>query len=259
MRRHTIAIETSGAALWSRRLALFALVLAGMAIALARSRALDPLGALSVIGVAEGLALVAFGLAPLAGVAIWRLGHRGAGAAFLGFVVSAAVLAPLVYSAALAIALPAVNDLSTDLDNPPSFVSSSKAFAARGGPVPGAMTPAAIAAEKAFYPNIKPLAVKSDPGAAFAAALQAVKDLGWRVADALPPGDRGGGQAEIDALDSSPILRFQDEIAIRLRPDSGSTVVDLRSVSGMGRHDFGANAKRIAAFAAALKEAAPER
>ena len=257
MRRHAIDIETSRAAIWSRRLALFALVLAGLAVALARSRALDPLGALSVIGVAEGLALVAFGLAPVAGIAIWRQGLRGAGAAFLGFVVSTAVLAPLAYSAALAVALPAVNDLSTDLDNPPAFLSSSKAFAARGGPGPQAMTSAAIAAQKAFYPHLKPLSVKSDSGAAFTAALQAVKDLGWRVADALPPGDRGGGQAEIDALDSSPILRFQDEIAIRLRPDNGSTLVDLRSVSGMGRHDFGANAKRIADFAAAMKESAP--
>ena len=259
MRRQSVDPETSRAATWSRSLALFSLVLAGLAVALARSRVLDPFGALSVIGVAEAFALVAFGLAPLAAVAIWRRGLRGAGAAFLGFVVSAAVLAPLAYSAALAVALPAVNDLSTDLDNPPAFISSSKAFAARGGPAPQAMAGDAVAAEKAFYPNIKPISVKTDPTAAFAAALQAVKDLGWRIADALPPGDRGGGQGEIDALDASPILHFQDEVAIRLRPDGGATLVDLRSASGMGRHDFGANAKRIAAFAAAMKEASPAR
>lgn len=259
MRRTVFDVTVSRAAMWSRRLALFALTLAGLAVMLARSRALDPFGALAVLGVAEAIALVALGLAALAGVAIWRLGLKGAGAAFLGFIVSAGTLAPLAYAAGLAVALPAVNDLATDLDTPPPFVSSSKAFAARGGPAPGPMSVAAIAAEKEFYPNFKPILVKTDADAAFAAALQAVKNLGWRVADALPPGDRGGGQAEIDALDASPILHFQDEIVLRLRPLEGATIIDMRSASGLGRHDFGANAKRIAAFAAAIKETAPTR
>jgi len=259
MRRTVPDVRISRAAIWSRRLALFGLILSGLAVMLARSRALDAFGALAVLGVAETIALVALGLAPLAGIVIWRIGLKGAGAAFFGFVVSAGTLAPLAYAAALAVVLPAVNDLATDLDNPPLFVSSSKAFAARGGPAPGPMSAAAIAAEKEFYPNFKPVLVKTDSNAAFAAALQAVKDLGWRVADALPPGDRGGGQAEIDALDASPILHFQDEIVLRLRPSDGATIVDIRSASGMGRHDFGANAKRIAAFAAAMKEATPAR
>ena len=32
--------------------------------------------------------------------------------------------------------------------------------------------------------------------------MQAAKDLGWRVIDSVPPGDRGGGLAMIDAIDS---------------------------------------------------------
>ena len=259
MRRTVFNATASRAAIWSRSLALFALTLAGLAAMLARSRALDAFGALAVLGVAEAIALVALGLAALAGVAIWHQGLTGAGAAFLGFVVSAGTLVPLAYAAALAVALPAVNDLASDLDTPPSFVSSSKAFAARGGPAPGPMSLAAIAAEKQFYPNFKPILFKADVDSAFAAALQAAKGLGWRVADALPPGERGGGQAEIDALDASPILHFQDEIVLRLRPLDGATIIDMRSASGLGRHDFGANSNRIAAFVAAMKETAPAR
>jgi hypothetical protein len=255
MRLHLLEDKVSDAAVWSRRLAGFALILALGAIALSRSRLIEPRGALAVLGFAEALALVALGLALVGAVVIWRVGHRGAGAAFVGFVLSVSLLAPLAALAGLALALPAVRDVSTDLDDPPVFLASSRAFAARGGAPPPAMAADAIAAQRQAYPDLAALLLKTDPGAAYQEAMQAAKDLGWRVIDSQPPGDRGGGLAMIDAIDAGPVLRTDDEIAVRLRPSEDGVLVDLRSVSGLGRHDFGVNARRIRAFLAAMKDA----
>ena len=43
----------------------------------------------------------------------------------------------------------------------------------------------------------------------------------------------------------SEIVRFADDVAIRVRPDGEGTRFDVRSVSRFGRSDLGANARRI--------------
>ncbi|WP_424373405.1 DUF1499 domain-containing protein [Methylocystis silviterrae] len=42
-------------------------------------------------------------------------------------------------------------------------------------------------------------------------------------------------------------------MTVRFKPLPGQTRIDLRSASRYGRHDFGVNAKRIAAFAEELQ------
>ncbi len=236
MRHHLIEDKVSDAAIWSRRLAAFAWILALGAIMLARSRSIETRGALAVLGFAEALALAAFGLALVGAVVIWRAGHRGAGAAFLGFVLSLLLLAPLAGLAGLAIALPAVRDVATDLEDPPAFLSSSRAFAARGGAPPPAMTAEAIADERKAYPDLTALQLKTDSGAAYQEAMQAAKDLGWRVIDSVPPGDRGGGLAMIDAIDSrrccTPTTR-SPSACVRTPMACWSTCVRFPALGGM--------------------------
>ena len=48
-------------------------------------------------------------------------------------------------------------------------------------------------------------------------------------------------------------MGFPDDITIRIKPLAGQTRIDVRSVSRYGRNDFGANAKRIGAFAQELQ------
>jgi uncharacterized protein (DUF1499 family) len=52
-------------------------------------------------------------------------------------------------------------------------------------------------------------------------------------------------EGRIEAIAESRLLRFQEDITIRLRSQEGSVKVDIRSASRFGRHDFGANASRI--------------
>ena len=58
--------------------------------------------------------------------------------------------------------------------------------------------------------------------------------------------DRNSGI--IEAVDTTTIMGFKDDIVIRVRTGAGGTRVDLRSVSRVGQGDLGANARRINRF-----------
>jgi len=47
---------------------------------------------------------------------------------------------------------------------------------------------------------------------------------------------------------TSDLCRFHDDFAVRVRPDDGGAVVDMRSKSRDGKGDLGANAERIRSF-----------
>jgi len=48
-------------------------------------------------------------------------------------------------------------------------------------------------------------------------------------------------------------MGFKDDVVIRVRTNAEGSLVDLRSVSRVGRSDLGANAARIRAFAEAFQ------
>jgi uncharacterized protein (DUF1499 family) len=48
-------------------------------------------------------------------------------------------------------------------------------------------------------------------------------------------------------------MGFPADVTIRMRPLAGQTRVDVRSVSRIGRHDYGSNAQRIEKFAAEIQ------
>jgi len=52
----------------------------------------------------------------------------------------------------------------------------------------------------------------------------------------------------IEAVDTTTIMTFRDDVVIRVRSNAQGTLLDLRSVSRVGIGDIGANAKRIRAF-----------
>ena len=79
-------------AVWSRRLAFFCVPLLLLTALLNRTEHIDPMVALTVIGLAVALATVAAALAAGALVDIWRRGHRGLRDALLGMGVGALVL-----------------------------------------------------------------------------------------------------------------------------------------------------------------------
>jgi uncharacterized protein (DUF1499 family) len=116
----------------------------------------------------------------------------------------------------------------------------------RKGLNPVAIDLAAIELQKKGYPDIGPSRLALPPDQAFARAEATVRSLGWEVVATAPADGR------IEATDTTLLFGFKDDVVIRVRPDGAGSRVDIRSVSRVGRSDFGVNAKRVRKFQAAL-------
>ncbi len=252
MRRHLPPEPFSVAAIWSRRLGLFAATVAALAIILARAKRLDPQTALASLGVSVALALGAVFLFGVACVSIWRWGGRGLGSAIIGLLFAALTLAWPGYLAVEALRLPVLADISTDIDDPPDFSRSRTALKARGGYSPPSPTIADRAPQAAAYPEVKPIILELDMEDALPLVLKAAAESGWRLVEQRPASERSG-DAHIDFMDRTTLMGFDEDITVRLRPLAGQTRVDVRAASRYGRHDFGVNARRIARFADELQ------
>ncbi len=252
MRRTLPPEPWSEAALWSRRVAVFAATVALLSVLLARLHLIEPASALASLGAAVALALVALLFVGVASVVIWRTGRRGVGAAVGAAMIALLTLAYPSYLAFEAVRLPVLSDISTDIANPPYFSLSRAAYEARKGFQPKGLAPKAREAQRPAYPDVEPIVVDLDADEAFALALKTAKAVGWKLVDQRPPGGRTG-EGHADFLDKTLIMGLDEDITIRLKPLTGQTRIDLRSASRYGRHDFGANAKRITAFAEELQ------
>ena len=253
MKRIDWTEPVSAAARWSLRFALFSMALSVIAIFIIRTRTVDVASGVSVFGFAILAACAAILLAVAAGVIIWRTGRRGMGLAVLGVLLAAFVLAWPMWLAVQAVRLPILNDISTDINNPPGFSRSTRALEARSGHVPSELAAETRLPQTRAYPNVQPIVIDLDGDEAFQLVLAAVKAMGWQLIESSPPGGRMG-DGRIDAVDRTLIMRFPDDITIRVRPGAGQSRIDVRSASRFGRHDFGANARRIEHFSRQMQE-----
>jgi uncharacterized protein (DUF1499 family) len=156
------------------------------------------------------------------------------------------------FLAVQAIRLPILDDVSTDIDDPPAFSRSRKALAARNGATPEASSIAERLQQKKAYPAILPIMLDLDTDEAYKAVLKIANAKHWQIVDQTSPGGRSG-VGHVDAVVRGLILGLPDDVTIRIRAQAGQTRVDMRSVSRIGRHDFGANAYRIKQFQQALE------
>src|SRR5689334_21611858 len=133
MRRLLVEEPITRAGPLARRLALFSILVTGLALILVRDPRADTDAALAALMAGFGVALVAAAAAIFAFVRVWREGARGLGAALAGLILALVVLGYPAFLGLRGLRLPAVPDISTDIDNPPTFSRSRAAFAARGG------------------------------------------------------------------------------------------------------------------------------
>lgn len=160
-------------------------------------------------------------------------------------IVLALVLIIPVFSLASKVGtMPTINDISTDLDNPPVY----KVVPSLRHPIDNSLdlVQERMDTQKAFYDDIKPLKLTASPDQVFDKALSVMADKGWDIVDS----DKAAGH--IEATVSTAVLNFQDDVVIRLTVDNGGTIVDMRSASRTGRSDLGVNSQRIREFFAAL-------
>ena len=138
-----------------------------------------------------------------------------------------------------------LHDISTDIADPPEFTATLKNRSAFMNSLQykGERT---AQLQRQAYPDIKSVTVSKTPEQTFDAAEKIVAKLGWKVLNV------NRSLLTIEAFDTSWILRFKDDIAIRVRNDGNGSRLDIRSMSRMGIYDFGINARRIRRFAAAF-------
>jgi hypothetical protein len=231
----------------SRWLGVAAALLAMLGVAGARLGGVPPLNGVIAYSAALLVACLSAVAAIGACATIWRHGGPGLPLALRGLVLAALVAAPAAWLGAQAIRLPMINDVSTDLAEPPSFGRSRAAVDGRQGLIPPEFAPANVEEQQTAYPDLQPTYLDQTPEETLLLALRAATNMGWRVLDSTPPAGRTGA-GRIEATARTLIFGFTDDITIRIRPGVNETRVDLRSRSRIGRHDFGLNARRIASF-----------
>lgn len=141
------------------------------------------------------------------------------------------------------VSLPSIHDITTDLENPPTFT----AVIARRADAPNRLdrTPQLVELQRQSYADLMPLTVATRPEQTFDRALSVAQARGWEIVTA----DKSSGR--IEATDTTRWFGFVDDISIRLTAWGSGTRVDVRSVSRTGIGDAGRNADRIRGF---LKE-----
>lgn len=157
-------------------------------------------------------------------------------AALIPLVVTLAIVIPQLANPGARVVL---NDVSTDLEDPPFFLPDVAAgtTASQGPP------PELRALQRRSYPEIAPIHSSLPPAEAWPRALELAKRMErWRVTDLEE------SRGIIQAVALSRIFRFVDDVVIRIRPEDGGSRIDLRSRSRVGRGDLGANAARVIEF-----------
>jgi hypothetical protein len=256
-RRLYAEIRVSKLALWSWRLAAFALPVFLLAILLHRTGAVEYQTALVILAASLAIAAIAAALAIAALVVIWNDGLKGLGAALFALTVAFAVLALPGFHVARGIHLPAISDVSTDTADPPRFQAIATARPRHANPV---VYPAAENAplQRMHYPAVRPAEMDAEADEIFSLVAGIAQRNGWRLLDRNAP--RGtGGDEYIEAVAFSRIMGFPEDISIRVRRTGSGIRVDMRSASRYGGRDFGSNARRIETFLAQLADARRRR
>ncbi|XPF96248.1 DUF1499 domain-containing protein [Colwellia sp. RE-S-Sl-9] len=147
----------------------------------------------------------------------------------------------LSMQAAKAKSLPFLHQVSTDTVNLPQFKAI---LALRGeGTNPLEYDSEKLAPlQQKVYPELQPIVSILNTEQAFNKAIDTAIKLGWEIVA------KDIKQGMIEAVDTSLLWGFKDDVAIRIQATDTGSKIDLRSISRIGGTDLGANAKRIKSF-----------
>ena len=136
---------------------------------------------------------------------------------------------------------PIINDITTDLQNPPSFFATLEESGVDAAQMqyPEAFMPL----QEAAYPFLRPLAVVGSPDEIFAKALLVAETkMGWKVVA------KDLENRKFQAIAITEVLRLKDDVVVTVEGIEDKSIVNMRSKSRVGRGDFGANQRRILTF-----------
>ena len=231
---------------------------------------------LAVLAVLVGILGAHFGLiAPLIGLQIFLLGfllsvlavltgilglirtaspkrRSGLPRAITGTILGLIIAVPIVLIINRVRKYPPINDITTDVSNPPEFVHAETLPANRGRDLKYDRAKYAVLQQKG-YGTVAPLKLNAPPAAVFAKVkVMAAAIPSWRVTYTNPD------TKTLEGVATSRIFRFKDDFVIQVRPDgNGASLVEMRSKSRDGVGDLAKNYHRLERFFARLAASAP--
>jgi fatty-acyl-CoA synthase len=167
-------------------------------------------------------------------------------------VVTLAVMGGFMGLKSAVTSVPPIHDVATDWSEPLTF---SEAVMASRGAGTNAVLPDPLAPDRKSRvadlnakacPEAKPAVLAEAPAAAHDKVKAALVAVGLTIVT----DDASTGR--IEAVATSRLYGFKDDVVARIRAKDAGTQVDFRSVSRVGMSDLGANCKRITAIRAAL-------
>jgi len=230
---------------WARRAAVFFLQLLILTVILHRFAGLGTPAAINLVLVSAAGMAIAVVIAVISLIRIWFGGQTGAGQDFGAIAVGLIGLALPAFFAWKGAMLPPLTDIETSPSDPLRYTVLAEQRPADANPLTPA-TPEEAKLQAEAYADIGPMFLERSAPEVFALVNEAVGRLGWTVVVNETPGESGVGR--IEATDSTLIMGFTDDVVVRVKGNDASTLIDVRSASRYGMHDFGANADRIRAF-----------
>jgi len=232
----------------SMRTAVLAATLALLAIICHRLGLIDYRAALLglLLSAASGVFAIFFGA-----VGTWRAKQAKEpelAATLGGSTLALLIVVPLLATAVTGIGKPMIHDISTDLQNPPEFFAVPALRTTRDNSLDRSDPENLVDLQREHYPDLNTLFINRPFEQVFEQAVMLVKQRGWEIASVSAANGR------IEATDTTFVMGFKDDVAIRIQIEGNQTRVDMRSVSRAGKGDLGVNAERIRSFLAALKQ-----
>ena len=137
-------------------------------------------------------------------------------------------------------AYPFIHDISTDLIDPPEFVIAAKLRGPEDHSVVYEGSDVAKQQQQG-YPDIQSLILASTPEQTLAKVKAIIHENGWALL-----GEKSDGLPfYVEAMDTSLLFGFKDDVVVRIKAAANGSLVDIRSMSRQGKSDLGVNAERI--------------
>lgn len=235
---------------WARIVSAFSLVLFVTAGVGHRYGLVETVAFLWTLALVAALALLGLALAAGGFAQLWRHGDKAGRASLAATLLSLFVLMPYAAGTWLYMRLPALTDISTDLEDPPRFTITARARTAGMNPI-APISNEAAALQMRFYPDLTGRRLDASVDRVLAALAPVIAARGWKVRGPLPT-TSPAPEISIEMEAPTILLRFPADAVVRLIDEEVSTFVDMRMASRYASHDLGNNARRIESFLAGL-------
>ncbi|MEP1206663.1 MAG: DUF1499 domain-containing protein [Rhizobiaceae bacterium] len=192
----------SRAAAWSRRLSVFCLPYLLIVVLGHRFGAVDTISTFWLLGLAVLLLIGAIAASCIGFYELWTYGHKGGLSSARGLLLAIVLLLPFLYYAGKALTLPQLYDISTDLDDAPTYDSVLEDRLEIMNPI---VDPTDIqkSLQIKAYPRVAARRYPLDTGQVFREVVALISERDWTILTV----ESEPGQAPIDSEGSALVAR----------------------------------------------------